>query len=236
MTAEPFIDGLARAIDATGELIASVEEDQWSNSTPCPDFNARALINHLVFGNRLFSGILSGDPPPPPEDMPRLRTADQLGADPFAAHRDAGAALLAAFKPGVLERIFLAPFGAVPGLVMLHIRITEELVHGWDLAQATAQPARLPDDLAEVELGFSRGQLDMAFPGPGASARLSLWLRTQRRSAGWQRSSAVPSAGTPNQQPFRRADRGLPRPDHNGVMVGGDRSAPANPPFSGCAY
>jgi uncharacterized protein (TIGR03086 family) len=72
------------------------------------------------------------------------RAADQLGADPFAAHRDAGAALLAAFsQPGVLERIFPAPIGSVPGLVMLHVRITEELVHGWDLAQATAQPAFL---------------------------------------------------------------------------------------------
>ena len=146
MTAEPFIDGLARAIDATGELIASVGEDQWSNSTPCPDFNARALINHLVFGNRLFTGVLRGDPPLLPEDMPRLRAADQLGADPFAAHRDAGAALLAAFnQPGVLERIFVAPIGAVPGLVMLHIRITEELVHGWDLATATGQPFELPE-------------------------------------------------------------------------------------------
>lgn len=168
MTAEPFIDGLARAIDATGELIASVGEDQWSNSTPCPDFNARALINHLVFGNRLFTAILSGDPPPPPEDIPRLRAADQLGADPFAAHRDAGAGLLAAFgQPGVLERIFPAPLGAVPGLVMLHVRITEELVHGWDLARATGQPPRLPDDLAEVELGFSRGQLDSGLPRTG---------------------------------------------------------------------
>lgn len=73
MTAETFIDGLARAIDATGEVIASVGEDQRSNSTPCPDFNARALINHLVCGNRLFTGILSGDPPLRPEDMPRLR-------------------------------------------------------------------------------------------------------------------------------------------------------------------
>ena len=158
MTAETFIDGLARATDATGKLIASVGEDQWSNSTPCPDFNARALINHLMFGNRLFTGILSGDPPLRPEDMPRLRAADQLGADPLAAHRDAGAALLAAFsQPGVLERIFPAPVGSVLGLVVLHVRITEELVHGWDLAQATARPARLPDDLAEVELRFSRG-------------------------------------------------------------------------------
>jgi len=168
MTAETFIDGLARATDATGKLIASVGEDQWSNSTPCPDFNTRTLINHLVFGNRLFTGILSGDPPLPPSDMPRLRPADQLGADPFAAHRDAGAGLVAAFsQPGVLERIFRAPIGAVPGLVMLHVRITEELVHGWDLAQATGQPARLPGDLAEVELGFSRGQFDGGLPRTG---------------------------------------------------------------------
>ncbi|PZS10904.1 MAG: TIGR03086 family protein [Chloroflexi bacterium] len=56
----------------------------------------------------------------------------------------------------MLERTFQAPIGLVPGAVLLHLRITELLVHGWDLAHATGQPARLPDDLAEEELAFAR--------------------------------------------------------------------------------
>lgn len=62
-------------------------------------------------------------------------------------------------QPGVLQRVFPSPVGKVPGIVLVHLRITELLVHGWDLAHATAQPVRLPDDLAEQELQFTRGKL-----------------------------------------------------------------------------
>ncbi len=58
------------------------------------------------------------------------------------------------------------PIGAVPGVVALHLRITESLVHGWDLAHSTGQPTDvLPDDLAEHELQFSRRQLPDLPPG-----------------------------------------------------------------------
>lgn len=159
------VAGLARALDATGELIAAVGEGQWSNPSPCPEFNVRALVNHLVFGSRMFAGILRGEPPPSLEDLTRLRAIDQLGDDPLKAHGDAGAELQAAFgQPNILERPFWSPMGVAPGAVLLHLRITEELVHGWDLAHATAQPARLPEDLAEDELAFSRSQLDVNVP------------------------------------------------------------------------
>ena len=44
VTETASIDGLARALGAAGELIAGVREDQWSNATPCPEFDARAQV------------------------------------------------------------------------------------------------------------------------------------------------------------------------------------------------
>jgi uncharacterized protein (TIGR03086 family) len=154
------VDQLGRALDATGDLIAGVRDDQWSNPTPCPDWNVRALVNHLVFGHRMFTGIIRGDQPPAPEDLAELRASDHLGDDPLKAYRDGAAALQAAFnQPNALERVVQAPIGTVPGAAVLQMRITEALVHGWDLAHATGQPARLPDDLAEESLGFAQRQL-----------------------------------------------------------------------------
>jgi hypothetical protein len=39
------------------------------------------------------------------------------------------------------------------------VRIADLLAHGWDRAQATGQPAQLPEDLAEQALAFVRIQL-----------------------------------------------------------------------------
>jgi uncharacterized protein (TIGR03086 family) len=97
---------------------------------------------------------------PPAAHLARLRGADLLGNDPAAAYAQSSTALQDAFtRPGVMEQTFEAPIGTVPGAVMLHLRITEMLVHGWDLARATGQPADLPADLAEQELAFTRGAL-----------------------------------------------------------------------------
>jgi uncharacterized protein (TIGR03086 family) len=158
MAIAPSIEGLARALNATGQLIAGVRDDQWSNPTPCSEWNVRILVNHLVIGNRLFASILRGEQLPSPETMARFRAMDHLGDDPVGAYRQSGTALLTAFRqPGVLERVVEVPVGGVRGLVVpgflaLHLRIVDTLVHGWDLARATGRSARLPDDLAEEEL------------------------------------------------------------------------------------
>jgi len=152
--AEPG-DGLERALDATGRLVAGVREEQWPDPTPCPDWNVGDLVSHIIAGNLLFAGILRGERPGTPGDGPGQRGSDLPGA-----YRQAASELLAAFsRPGVLEEVFSVPFGTVPGAVALHLRITELLVHGWDLARATGQRARFPDGLAEQELAFSRRAL-----------------------------------------------------------------------------
>jgi uncharacterized protein (TIGR03086 family) len=42
--------------------------------------------------------------------------------------------------------------GLQQGTTIVHMRINELLIHGWDLARAIGQPAELPDDLAEGAL------------------------------------------------------------------------------------
>jgi uncharacterized protein (TIGR03086 family) len=165
MTDTPSVEQLARALAATDELIVAVGDDQWSNPTPCPDWNVRDLVNHLVFGNQLFGGLVRGESLPPIDELKRLRNVDRLGDDPVRAYRDAGASMQAAFsEPGALERTYIAPIGPATGFVLLNLRITEALVHAWDLAQATGQPILAPDDLAEHALAFSRWQLEDRLP------------------------------------------------------------------------
>jgi uncharacterized protein (TIGR03086 family) len=158
MTSTP-VEQLAKVLDATEQLIAAVRAEQWAAPTPCTEWNVRDLVNHLVAGNRMFAGILRGDAATP-ADIPRLQAVDVLGDEPVAAYRDAADAVLAAFsQPGVLEKVFTVPVGTVPGIVALHLGITEVLVHGWDLARATRQVVQFPADIVEQELEFTRGKL-----------------------------------------------------------------------------
>jgi uncharacterized protein (TIGR03086 family) len=129
------------------------------------------LVNHLVMGNRIFADILQSQESGL-EDFGQIRNLDpcddQLGADPFGAYREADVALRTAFnQPGVIEHVFDSPIGSIPGGVLLHLRVTEILVHGWDLARATSQTLKVPDKLAEHELAFSRSQLTADVPRSG---------------------------------------------------------------------
>jgi uncharacterized protein (TIGR03086 family) len=155
------VEQLSQAFDFTDQLIAAVQEGQWAGPTPCAGWSVRDLVTHVVAGNSLFAGALSGGQPPAAPQGTVMPEAGLLNA-----YRDSAAELLGAFRePGALDRMVTVPFGTVPGVVALHLRITELLVHGWDLARATGQPAIVPDGLAEQELAFSRSKLADIPPG-----------------------------------------------------------------------
>ncbi|MEU8655014.1 TIGR03086 family metal-binding protein [Streptomyces sp. NPDC048737] len=147
------VDRLARAYTPVGDLIAGIRPEQWEAPTPCTEWNVRDVVRHLVGMDLVFAAMIEGGP------MPE-RGADPLGDDPVAAYRASGAALRAAFAGnGVLERGFHGPLGSATGAERLQIRLYDLLAHGWDLAQATGIPARLPEDLAEESLAFARDRL-----------------------------------------------------------------------------
>jgi uncharacterized protein (TIGR03086 family) len=143
---ETTVDQLADAADRTGRLIAGIKPDQWSDPTPCTDWDVQSLVAHVINGNTMYTAALLGQAP----TYQSLRA----GFDENAA------GLLAAFRrPGALERVVEVPFGRVPGAVALHLRLTEFFVHGWDIARATGQPVDYPDDVVEQELAFTMGML-----------------------------------------------------------------------------
>jgi uncharacterized protein (TIGR03086 family) len=163
----PLVE-LGRAFDAVGRLISNIRADQWSAPTPCTEWSVRRVVNHLIGMNRVFAALLADQPPPP------RPSEDHVEDDPVSAYRDSAAALQFAFgQPGVLERTDHSPLGTATGAERLQIRLYDLLAHGWDLAEATEQPADLPDDLAERSLAFARTQLtDQARPGRFGPAQL----------------------------------------------------------------
>ena len=164
----PLVEQLGRAFDAVAGLISNIRADQWSAPTPCTDWTVRQVVNHLTGMNRVFAALLASQPPPP------RPSADHIEADPAGAYRDSAAALQAAFgRPGVLERAYQGPLGTATGAERLKIRLYDLLAHGWDIAQATGQPADLPDDLAAQSLAFARTQLaEQARPGRFGPAQI----------------------------------------------------------------
>jgi uncharacterized protein (TIGR03086 family) len=162
MSEAAVLADLDRALAAAQAVVAGIQPSQWTLPTPCTELDVREVLNHLVSGNLLFAAIVRGEPLPDGD-------ADRLGGDPPAAFQRAATELRGAFAaPGALQATYSAPFGHAPGVVLARVRIVEVLVHGWDLARATAQPPDFPDDVAERALAETRKQLTARPEGPGA--------------------------------------------------------------------
>ena len=141
------------ALDASAarvvELVGQVDRSQWPRATPCPDWDVRELVGHLIATMRGHVDLLHGGSV---TDLSALveQQAELGGEDLSAAVTDAVAAVRAAFaEPGALERTVHHLIGNVPGSRLLQIRVTENVVHGWDLATALGLPAAIDDALAE---------------------------------------------------------------------------------------
>lgn len=160
-TAEP-IGQLSRALGVTAQVIDGLGPEHWDAPTPCADWTVRDLVGHLTAGNWLFASALHGSDGAAGQPVPPASDADRADADralPGEFRASAGALLDAFAEPGALERVVTVPFGTVPGQVAVNLRITEALVHGWDLARATGQRAQFPEDVAGLALEFTRATL-----------------------------------------------------------------------------
>ena len=106
------------------------------------------MVGHIVNGNLILTAPVVGDIAP---DW----SSDNLGEDPAAAFRTTAAAFSSALGGrDALTQTYDSVLGNEPGTALVRMRVSELLVHGWDLARTVGQPTDFLPDLAEPVLAF----------------------------------------------------------------------------------
>src|SRR4051812_41473578 len=163
------MDPLA-ALDASTEplldLVSRIQPEQWHAPTPCTDWDVRTLVGHLIATMDGYMGLLHGKDPAYLLDLMAQQNAAG-GDDPQGAFRTAVAATHTAFaQPGALARPVRHMIGDISGEDLLALRITENVIHGCDLATAIGVDVTFHPDV--VELVYERlAPLAALLPIPG---------------------------------------------------------------------
>jgi len=179
-----------RAISQTGAIVAAVEPGQLGLPTPCPEYDVRALLSHIVGGlNRVAVAGEGGNA------LARPARADDVTDDGWLAAYQAASqrARQAWADDAKLDALVEVPWGKIPGRFAIAGYIQEILTHGWDLAKATGQPTEGDPDLAFFALAGAKRVLppeargdDIPFapvvpvpPDAAPYAQLAAWLGRQ---------------------------------------------------------
>jgi uncharacterized protein (TIGR03086 family) len=137
-----------RALDAFGEKVMAVREDQWHEPTPCTEWDVRMLVNHLVSESRWMPPLLAGKKI---ADVGDTLDGDLLGKDPKQAWNEAAhEASDAVQSPEAMERTVHVSFGDIPGEEYTAQVFTDLVIHGWDLARGIGADERVDPELLKV--------------------------------------------------------------------------------------
>jgi len=136
-----------RAMAEFDQRVRLVPEDRWHVGTPCEEWDARALTNHVVVEQLWVPHLMAGATLAEVGDR---YDGDQLGDDPASAWAEtARAAQHAVTEPGALDVTVHTSMGEIPAEEYL-LQLTLDLaVHAWDLARAVSLDEQLDPELVE---------------------------------------------------------------------------------------
>lgn len=153
-----IVDVFRRAVDQFGTFVEQVKDDQWSSSTPCTEWDVRALVNHLVNEDVWMPPLLEGKTI---EEVGDKFDGDLLGDDPKQSWKQASEeAIAAAGQDGVLERTVHLSFGDFPGEGYLGQVLTDHVIHAWDLARGIGANDQLDADTVQFAYDFLAPQAE----------------------------------------------------------------------------
>lgn len=150
---------MTKAAAETVRVVRGVRDDQLKDPTLCPDWDVRALLNHIILWTAYSAEQRAYGKSVAEELMSKDFAAEPDFAADYAAQVDK--ALAAWSDPQAWEREIGVMGNAMPAADVAAMLIMELVLHGWDLATATGQEYHCPDDVAAVVLTTVQQQAGM---------------------------------------------------------------------------
>ena len=137
-----------RAMASTQDIIDAVPEDHWHAATPCSEWDAQHVANHLIGENLWAAELFQGKTI---EQVGNRLDGDLTGDNPAAAYRrSVEAARKAVEAPGAMEATCHLSFGDYTGADYASQLFMDTLIHGWDIAKGTGQDTRIDPELVSA--------------------------------------------------------------------------------------
>ena len=152
-------EAFQRASDEFMQRARQINADQWTASTPCTEWDVRALVNH-VGGEWLWvAPLMSG------KTIAEVGTSldgDVLGDDPVATVDRASDAACAAFEaPDAAGRSVPLSFGDTPAMEYAQQMAVDTVIHTWDLARAIGADEVLDPELVDYTYAYMQGVAEL---------------------------------------------------------------------------
>ena len=144
-----IVELYTRASAFFGEQVIAIGDEEWDLPTPSDEWIVKAVVAHVVVAEAQMPDVANGRP------FERFDVdVSILGHDPVSVWRGTAVNALQAMTDADLEQMVDHPVGRMPLRHIVGFRITENLVHGWDIAMARGVDLDLDTEAASWALDF----------------------------------------------------------------------------------
>lgn len=151
------VDRYVASLARFGEEVRDVQDHEWDLPTPCPDWDVRSVVAHVVLGEAQVAPLVAGESLASGDEV----DASIVGTHPMSVWRGTAlTAIDAARSPDMVDTMYDHPKGRLLGAHLLGFRICENLVHAHDLSVAVSRPREIDEAQAEWCLDFWLPRVD----------------------------------------------------------------------------